>query len=182
MEIIPASLYEYLALFLLCLVSFLIGWFFGRRRSAHSSSTLNEAKKSMDVGITNPPTMVRAIQTRRRGGEAVNDDDTQRLKVLHSEFQSAGLPEELNTIRNVQQVNVAVPEQKDDLKQINGIGPTIETKLNEMGIYSLEQVSNFTRSDIEKVAKHLNSFPKKIEKENWIAQARALLNVPQDNS
>jgi predicted flap endonuclease-1-like 5' DNA nuclease len=61
---------------------------------------------------------------------------------------------------------------RDDLKMINGIGPGIEKKLNALGIYSFRQISEFTPRTIEEVSNAIKFFPKRIEKDNWVSQAR----------
>ena len=67
-------------------------------------------------------------------------------------------------------VRSAVPE---DLKRIRGIGVLIEKKLNSMGITNYEQVANWSASDIERVSQVLD-FKGRIERENWVEQARIL--------
>jgi large subunit ribosomal protein L21 len=68
----------------------------------------------------------------------------------------------------------AAPEgAADDLKKISGVGPVLEKKLNALGITRYEQVAAFTPEEIEKVDEVL-SFKGRIERENWLGQARAL--------
>ena len=62
----------------------------------------------------------------------------------------------------------------DDLKKILGIGPVLEEKLNDMGVYHYHQVAAFTDSDIENINTHLN-FPGRIERDEWIPQAKELM-------
>lgn len=61
----------------------------------------------------------------------------------------------------------------DDLKRIRGVGVVIEKKLNAMGIYSYAQIAEWTDGDIQKVNEVLD-FSGRIERENWIEQARIL--------
>ncbi len=61
----------------------------------------------------------------------------------------------------------------DDLKKISGVGPVLETKLNELGITKYAQVAKFTAKDIEKVDGRLN-FKGRIERDGWIDQAKEL--------
>jgi len=64
--------------------------------------------------------------------------------------------------------------QADDLKVILGIGPTLEEKLNDMGVYHYSQIAEFTNDDIENINTHLN-FPGRIERDEWIPQAQDLV-------
>ncbi len=61
----------------------------------------------------------------------------------------------------------------DDLKRIRGIGVLIEKKLNSLGVTHYEQVANWTGADIERIS-NLLDFKGRIERENWIEQARIL--------
>jgi predicted flap endonuclease-1-like 5' DNA nuclease len=61
----------------------------------------------------------------------------------------------------------------DDLKRIRGIGVLVEKKLNSLGIVHYEQVANWTGADIERISQILD-FKGRIERENWIEQARIL--------
>lgn len=61
----------------------------------------------------------------------------------------------------------------DDLKKISGVGPVLEKKLNALGITQYAQVSGFSADDIERVDAVLN-FKGRIERENWIEQAKTL--------
>lgn len=64
--------------------------------------------------------------------------------------------------------------EPDDLKKILGIGPVLEEKLNDMGVYHFSQVAEFTATDIENINTHLN-FPGRIERDEWIPQAQELM-------
>jgi predicted flap endonuclease-1-like 5' DNA nuclease len=61
----------------------------------------------------------------------------------------------------------------NDLKRIRGIGVLIEKKLNSMGVASYEQIANWTAQDIDRVSQQLD-FKGRIERENWVEQARIL--------
>ena len=63
---------------------------------------------------------------------------------------------------------------KDDLTLISGIGPGIQRKLNDIGIYSFQQISEFSPQDIDAVAASLKVFKGRIGRDNWIGQAAAL--------
>lgn len=68
----------------------------------------------------------------------------------------------------------AKPEgEADDLKKISGVGPVLEGKLNELGIYTYAQVAAFTAEDIVNVDERL-SFKGRIERDGWLAQAAEL--------
>lgn len=66
----------------------------------------------------------------------------------------------------------------DDLRRIKGIGPQNETRLNALGIYHIDQIASWTPSEVRWMGAYL-SFPGRIEREDWIGQARALLAADQ---
>jgi len=61
----------------------------------------------------------------------------------------------------------------NDLKRIRGIGVLIEKKLNSMGVITYEHIANWTADDIDRVSQSLD-FKGRIERENWVEQARIL--------
>lgn len=71
-------------------------------------------------------------------------------------------------------IGTASAAEKDDLKIIKGIGPFIETKLNALGIFTFEQVANFTPEIEEQVNEAIEFFPGRIKRDNWAGQAREL--------
>lgn len=64
---------------------------------------------------------------------------------------------------------------RDDLQRIKGIGPAIERTLNDLGYCSYRQIANMTDDDIARIAARLRGFNGRIQRENWIDQARDLL-------
>ncbi|MVS99325.1 50S ribosomal protein L21 [Devosia marina] len=65
-------------------------------------------------------------------------------------------------------------EFKDDVKLIGGVGPALEKKLAAAGITSLKQIADWTADDVAKFDEELN-FKGRIEREEWIAQAKDLI-------
>ena len=61
----------------------------------------------------------------------------------------------------------------DDLKIIKGIGPHNEERLHALGIWHFEQIANWTPDNVEWIGSYL-AFPGRIEREEWIEQAKAL--------
>jgi large subunit ribosomal protein L21 len=59
--------------------------------------------------------------------------------------------------------------QADDLKQLKGVGPKLEEKLNAIGIYHLQQIADFSQGDLDTVNEQL-SF-----KAEWVEQAKELI-------
>ncbi len=66
--------------------------------------------------------------------------------------------------------------QTQDLTKINGIGPYIEQKLNEIGIYNYDQISRFKDEDIRVLTELIDFFPGRIGRDDWVRQAEELKN------
>ena len=65
-------------------------------------------------------------------------------------------------------------DMRDSLRNIKGVGPSIERTLNEMGIFRFQQIADMSEYDINRVANRLKGFRSKIYREDWIGQARDL--------
>ena len=74
-------------------------------------------------------------------------------------------------------IGVAKKEEEDDLTIINGIGGWIKEKLNALDIYTFRQISNFTEEDVKEVTEAIEFFPGRIERDEWIHQARELVQI-----
>ena len=63
---------------------------------------------------------------------------------------------------------------RDDLKDISGIGPAIETKLKADGIVSFRQIAQLSPAEVERIETEVINSTGRIQRENWIAQAKEL--------
>ena len=64
--------------------------------------------------------------------------------------------------------------EPDDLTRIDGVGEVLVEKLHKLGITKFDQIAGFSDEDIAKVDDVLD-FKGRIEREDWIGQARALI-------
>ena len=71
-------------------------------------------------------------------------------------------------------LGTASEDDKDDLKNIKGIGPFLEEKLNALGIYTYKQISNMTPELEDQVNEAIEFFPGRIKRDNWVKQAKDL--------
>ena len=62
----------------------------------------------------------------------------------------------------------------DDLKLIKGIGPKFEKDLNGKGIYYFRQIGAWGRKDVTMVEGVIDSFPGRIDRDDWVVQAQGL--------
>jgi predicted flap endonuclease-1-like 5' DNA nuclease len=94
----------------------------------------------------------------------------------------AELLEELEQLEDDVAATAAVGNTRDDLMQIKGVGPAIAKTLHELGIFQFEQIAAMSEYDIDRVAERLKGFRSRIYREDWIGQARLLLDQKQSGS
>jgi predicted flap endonuclease-1-like 5' DNA nuclease/uncharacterized protein YoxC len=108
-------------------------------------------------------------------GEARDADDD-------SDDEVADLLEELEELEDYVTDSAADASARDNLMQIKGVGPAIAKTLHELGIFQFEQIAAMSEYDINRVAQRLKGFRSRIYREDWIGQARALLDEKQSGS
>ena len=64
----------------------------------------------------------------------------------------------------------------DDLTKLTGVGPQLEKKLNEAGVFHLWQLAAMQTGDVTKVDADLK-LNGRIARDNWVEQARTLLSA-----
>jgi predicted flap endonuclease-1-like 5' DNA nuclease/peptidoglycan hydrolase CwlO-like protein len=74
-----------------------------------------------------------------------------------------------------------VDDGVDDLRQIKGVGASIEKTLHDLGFFRFSQIAGMTELDIDRVARQLKGFRSRIYREDWIGQARMLQQQKNDN-
>lgn len=81
---------------------------------------------------------------------------------------------------------IIVPDREpDDLTRIDGIGPFIAQKLNQIGVHTFEQIATWNTARVQQVTAQIGYLPGRIEKDNWIGQAARLArldNEPDEES
>lgn len=63
--------------------------------------------------------------------------------------------------------------EKDDLKEISGVGPKLEDTLNKQGVWHFWQIAEWKKADVE-MMDDLLSFKGRIDRDEWIKQAKKL--------
>ena len=179
---------EFLGVFALMLSTFLIGYFFRLylektkkraliNRLKKEVNTLRSPKKINNIEVTYDEIKARKYTTVKQQLEASQKNTipektkqtiaakarTEFVNYNHDkpmlDFESIGKGDKYNA---------------DSLMQINGIGPYIEQRLNEIGIYNYSQISKLQLKDIVIITHLIDFFPGRIERDNWVQQANAL--------
>jgi NADH-quinone oxidoreductase subunit E len=110
--------------------------------------------------------------TRQLNGEAPTEDAAPEKTAPATAPAEAGQPA-LDDPARPPALDGARDGQADDLKKINGVGPKIEGILNELGIHHYDQVAAWTSEQAGWIDGYLQ-FKGRIEREEWIEQAKAL--------
>jgi predicted flap endonuclease-1-like 5' DNA nuclease len=118
--------------------------------------------------------------------ERSQDDTVEALDTLESAVDDAlppyiaptgeDLAETAEEVVEAREAEESSDDSIDDLRQIKGIGPSIEKTLRELGFERFHQIAEMTEFDIDRVARQLKGFRSRIYREDWIGQARLLQN------
>lgn len=76
---------------------------------------------------------------------------------------------------HVQSLHHKLKHLKDDLSRIRGIGSVLEKQLNDLGIYTFQQIADFNEQQIDRIDAHIR-FPGRVLRERWIEQARQFIS------
>jgi predicted flap endonuclease-1-like 5' DNA nuclease len=173
-----------LAFFVGCILGYLLRWIFRRSSSVvieenHQPATLPatepvevEDRHPTKPADTVPPkaaakSPVRHSEPAVTGYETVAGEQAVPAATEHKPGKAASKPS--------QPKGIASPRggTPDDLQQISGVGPKIETTLHRLGIFHFDQVAEWTMEEAQWVDDHLK-FKGRIARDEWIKQARQL--------
>jgi predicted flap endonuclease-1-like 5' DNA nuclease len=161
----------------------------------HQGSLLTEVKKVTEPILEQAKLQVeileRELQQYQRRNEALTEEtDTMRqtAEQLRRELAEERASErELREAVELKREEEKIKPEKvssrftpssgqvrDDLTMISGVGPVIQKKLNAIGVYTFQQISEFTPEDIDRVTEAIHHFKGRIGRDNWIGQAAAL--------
>ena len=158
-------------LLLLLFLAFLLGWLLSRWALKNKyKSALEECEKMNNLLKNKPYKKANSTFSETNGS---SENNVKAIKTM----DHGGMPSAENKdkpILNFESFGKADASEKDDLKRISGVGPFIEEKLNSIGIYTFDQISKFTKEDIDTVTELIQFFPGRIERNNWTKQASKL--------
>lgn len=169
-------------LFLLLLLAFILGWFLSKW------ATNTKYKKALDACLEREketdneptPTTNKTANTTFTNTKSTAEEDAEAIIKAIKTRDRNGVPAKAEAdkpVLNFDSFGKADPSQKDNLKRISGVGPFIEGKLNSIGIYTFDQISKFTKEDIDTVTQLIQFFPGRIERDDWRKQATTLKNM-----
>ena len=149
--------------------------------TAHSREfDRRNSQVARDAGAR-PKSITDAIRANGGGVPTVSRPDISGLRSVRSDAYRAPAMDATTaataaaaaSAASVGSAKVVRSAEIDDLKRIRGIGVLIEKRLNSVGIVSYSQIADWTTEDIDRVSASLD-FKGRIERENWVEQARIL--------
>jgi predicted flap endonuclease-1-like 5' DNA nuclease len=109
----------------------------------------------------------------------------QAIELVHDEEKRTALFKRISDRKDsiyYNRIGTAKKEEADDLTIISGIGGWIMKKLNILDIYTFRQISNFNKEDVQTITEAIEYFPGRIERDEWILQARELIRIAGDKA
>lgn len=184
---------NYTGIFVLMLSTFLIGYFsaWGMQRAKYvrmlrkikkkpNITNKTDETKDIDIIFTEiKPKIIEVVKEAQEELELQKEiEETVEVK-SPKDIAEKARTSYISYTHNKPQLNFdhfgyADTGNSEDLTKINGIGPYIEQKLNEIGIYNYEQISRFKDEDIRVLTDLIDFFPGRIERDDWVGQAEEL--------
>ncbi|PHR11459.1 MAG: 50S ribosomal protein L21 [Aequorivita sp.] len=134
-----------------------------------------EAKKAAPKKETKAAAPKAKAETKKAEPKSKKEVEVSENLVTRAEHRAEDAQIEINIDKVLHSIGTATKAEADDLKQINGIGPAYEARLNEVGIYTWEQISKLKAADREELSAIDGITRDKIEADEWVKQAKELL-------
>jgi len=184
---------NYTGIFVLMLSTFLIGYFsaWGMQRAKYikmlrklkkKSNITNEVGETKDFDVIFTEIKPKIIEVVKEAQEELElQKESEKIAEVKSpkEIAEKARTSYISYTHNTPKLDFdhfghADTGDSEDLTKINGIGPYIEQKLNEIGIYNYRQISRFKEEDIRVLTELIDFFPGRIERDDWVGQAEEL--------
>jgi predicted flap endonuclease-1-like 5' DNA nuclease len=160
----------------------------GRLRAELAAA--REAQGRLETSLAELRELADSRDSRARGLEQALENGRERMARLEQELSEARAASSRQASSEGAPTGAAAPAAEpvqgtpppalsspegdpDDLQKISGIGPGIEKTLHGLGIYHFRQIAQFTPDNVAWVDQRLR-FRGRIEREDWIGQARKL--------
>ncbi|WP_298350264.1 hypothetical protein [uncultured Dokdonia sp.] len=177
----------YIETFVMTLVAFIIGYIGAQLSNKIKAKRKLQAHKDEVAKLSNKLNNLQDELDRKADGvfrKDRMDEEFEHLQIRNRAFSEDVLTEKLikSDVKDpisYERIGKATIEERNDLQKITGIGPYTEEKLNELGIYTFEQISRFNNEDILAVTKLIKFFPDRIKKDRWVAKAKLLTATAQ---
>jgi predicted flap endonuclease-1-like 5' DNA nuclease len=151
----------------------------GAHEELEAWKTLYRDFQTMQQRLADFEKAAQAVETERTALRRQLDDARIEVQNLQLELLQAQSAQKQSGKHSAAQTDrgggPAAPEQTEDLKIINGITPFAEQQLINLGVSSLSQISRWDDESIIAFAKALGISSGRIFQEDWVGQARHLV-------
>lgn len=106
--------------------------------------------------------------------EATETEEEESEDATETEVETNVEAEATKTPTLLEIIGTASADTKDDLKKLKGVGPKLETALNEVGIYTFEQIGKMTDAEYDLLDSLLTKFKGRAKRDDWASQAKSL--------
>lgn len=173
------SLLVLLFLFIAFLIGMITGWLYWRRRLEDLRTRLSLTREDLARHQADAESRKKALdELESTHARTRLELDNCMTRLRDCQADRGQLTADLHALRDMQ-TTTPPSSGPDDLKRIRGIGPAIERKLHALGITTYSQISGFDSAAIDKITGELAFFPGRIERDNWVGQARDLMGKKQ---
>jgi predicted flap endonuclease-1-like 5' DNA nuclease len=146
------------------LIGFVLGWMLRD----------NKAKTTVDKETSTPNEETEKREEPKKEKEITPKEKSQQSKTQTTTVEKTVEKSVETESASKKTATEAQKKEKDELTLIKGIGPVLEKKLNNLGIYYFDQISSWSEEEQASIGVQL-SFAKKVEREEWVKQAKELM-------
>lgn len=181
----------YLETFVMTFVAFCIGYFGSSMYARSKAKSMNRQHTNELLILKNTIANLKADLDRKSNSIFKKDRMDQELEQVNLDQKSESDPaleEEIKALGalgaseiNFDRIGQSSAAERDNLEKITGIGPYTASKLNALGIYTFEQISNFNEEDIKTITRLIKFFPDRIKNDRWVAKAKLLITSSGSN-
>jgi len=153
----------------------------GMLRGEHKQA--EQKIQQLTVQLKKARVAIDALNNRKKAAESeLQNLRTQQAAIDTAVDNVSPAPQE-STASSAERVNEASDpledthtdlEAADDLKKLPGIGPTLERKFNQQGIFRYEQIAELSEQELNKLMKQMSARTSKAKRKVWPAEARRL--------
>ena len=142
---------------------------YAQRIEIPDTKVLEEANRRFKADLEERDNTIADLRRRLKGEEDARSSEVNRLETLLT--QHSALPVHFAPPEPPKPARTAKP---DDLKEIKGVGPVLEKRLNAQGVYWFRQIAEWTDSEIDGIEPLLETIPDRVRREGWVEHARQL--------
>ncbi len=149
------------------IICYLTSWLYYKSVYEKKIKVIENEKDRLNNQIGDISTLLKSVSEK--------DETIENLELEVKDLKALVNIAKSRHLLNYKSFGTALKEDIEDLQMISGIGPFIEEGLYALDIYTYKQISRFTPKDIETINDAIIYFYGRIERDEWVAQAKELI-------